>query len=785
MRVLHLTDVHLTPPNRSLEEVWHGPAAVLVKHSFDFIVISGDLTLHAKQGEFDRLRSFLHEDLLQYLHKKDPVRIIMVPGNHDVDWAQDIGAPVSISRALERSDVLEKEIKEYQKRPELSDLRLILSRYGHLELFRIDPDRYPARLHAVQDFFDAFYDGALKRGANRPFDLRSKDEGEHWSAHVFAEDRVAFYGFSSVGRNDRWWHGASLSPQAVYRARQHADEHARGLLRVATWHHGFLGDRGRPDHLNIQDLGLLYNAGFRVGFHGHTHRSAIETFDALFRDRMVLVSTGSLGAGPPERPDTVGNQFSIVRLYPGQVDVEQFDREGTTGTFRAHPERRRLYLFRADERRVGQTSRCGQLERTWRVGADGVARVSVAMTQLRLHGELALAVIPPPFWYVKHDDHAGTPRGNLPVARGDLADGRARFTLSGEDGLYKKCAWQYAVANAAALDQADLELRERRADWQQPSLKDGHDGRSYIVLYPCEKLTLSVIYDGVRPGDPAVATGSARAIVDRRHDEGGHERWIREPAEERRCVVTDTHRGAELTVEAPVLGCRYTLAYKLARRGRTPGRDAVSVAQVVVEKCRDAPPTDGALVAALTQSVGDASEKVLGGPLGREGAWQAFMWHQARKQLLPAFGRFANRSWAARFPAGYGVAGDAFRFARAIAWDAQDPGRRALLHPRSMEVYAAGGREYRWIAAVPILSAPQGPAIGVVSFASARTDGLAEETLRDFADDATRGETDRWDKFGLELSHAASRAFWSTLAQGEWLSDRRKQAAKLVARAFD
>ncbi len=791
MRVLHLSDLHLTPPFRSLEEAWHGPAAVLKPGTFDFIVVSGDLSLRAEQGEFERLVAFLRKDLITYLVHKDPARLILVPGNHDVDWSTEIGAPLRLARAVEKQEALEQEIKAYQSRPEVSDLRLVLSRFAHLELMRIDPDQYPRRLHNVQECLDSFYGSSLARGDHRPFALESKDEGEHWSAHVFPFEKVAFYGFSSVAKNDRYWHGASLSPKAVYNARKHADKHVRGMLRVAVWHHGFMGDRGRPDFLQLQDLGLLHNAGFRVGFHGHTHSAAVETFDRLFQDRFVAVSTGSIGAGAAHRPDAVGNQFSIVRLYPGQVDVELYQRDGATGAYRTSEDRRRLYLFRPTDHRHEQPSRCGVHTRAWTVAPDGVARVAVTLTHLRLFGAVPLAAVPPPFWYVVQDGRAATPRGYLPVARDELPDGRVRFTLSGEHGLYKKVSWEYVIANAVALDMAETVQRDAHREWQ-PELKDGQDGRTYTVLFPCEKLTLSVTFDELRSGERAIAAMSVRAAVERRDDEGGEERWIRQPEEERRCVVRATARGAELSVEAPVVGWRYALVYKLARKGNPLPREAESVAQAVVERCRDALPTADAPATTLTRTVGGEVERLLGGALGREGTWQGFVWHQERRRLLATFGHFPNRSWAARFPSGWGVAGHAFRFGATSAWHSADATRRAAVHPSGMGAYATAAREYQWIVCAPVLCAPDGPAVGVVSFASTRTDGRAEETLRDFAEDFGRGLSRRregemdgkWEEFMTTLTRAVSRAFWAALAEAVWLSERRLAAAKGFARGF-
>jgi len=86
--VLHVTDLHVTEPNTSLESVWTTAVDVLraaKRESFDFIVVSGDLTQAAGRKEFDRLHEFASAQLARKLRKpKELHRIVFVPGNHDV-----------------------------------------------------------------------------------------------------------------------------------------------------------------------------------------------------------------------------------------------------------------------------------------------------------------------------------------------------------------------------------------------------------------------------------------------------------------------------------------------------------------------------------------------------------------------------------------------------------------------------------------------------------------------------------------------------------------------------
>ncbi|HZI04230.1 MAG TPA: metallophosphoesterase, partial [Archangium sp.] len=43
MRILHISDLHLTGQFTAFEDIWSGPSPHLAQRSFDFVVVSGDL----------------------------------------------------------------------------------------------------------------------------------------------------------------------------------------------------------------------------------------------------------------------------------------------------------------------------------------------------------------------------------------------------------------------------------------------------------------------------------------------------------------------------------------------------------------------------------------------------------------------------------------------------------------------------------------------------------------------------------------------------------------------
>src|SRR6185369_4947245 len=90
MRILHISDLHVSPPE-TLSDAWAPVEAYLdanlsLHERFDFIVVSGDLSERAQPEEFEALGDLVSQDLLRRLPDDDRTRVIFVPGNHDVLW---------------------------------------------------------------------------------------------------------------------------------------------------------------------------------------------------------------------------------------------------------------------------------------------------------------------------------------------------------------------------------------------------------------------------------------------------------------------------------------------------------------------------------------------------------------------------------------------------------------------------------------------------------------------------------------------------------------------------
>ena len=763
MLILHVSDLHITAHGETLETVWNGPSSVLPDGRFDFVIVSGDLSQRASEAEYRDLVDFSRDHLVRLLKVKQRERVIFVPGNHDVNWESPIGtdAPFRDHVAAERITDARRFLAELQRAPDRAGVRHVIDpENGTVNVTKIDPERYQDRFRNVQSFIDRFYDHAL-HGNHRRFNLTARDDAEHWSAHVFPEQGIAFYGFSSCHHNDRFWHGATISRLAINRAAEHAREFARDMLRVAVWHHGLTGEPGRPDHLTLLDIGELHNAGFRIGFHGHTHEAAGEILDKFFGDRFVVVSTGSIGASSDERPDAVGRQFSIVRLFPGQATVEVWERRNV-GVFRMAGEPRFYLLPQGDVRRA-RISRAERHKRQIIVHENGIAEVNVTLEGLTVEGRLTLAVVPRHHGVVWANPDAQTRRGLWRVIRDDRPDGTVRYTLAANDSFTEDLRWSYLISNAHHLSSEELRLASRD-DRSPPGAvnPDEEEFRSHEVHFPTNKLEVSIEYDG---GLPGIVPDSVRRLVDHRRDDGGNEWWERVPDEEKepryRLTMRDDHR-VGFEVEAPLVAHRYTAAYLMRSRGGGILEDeALLIARTVLERTRRERTGGSGLSRVLSLALEESLAEVFPHAIGARLSMVAFLWHPEERHLLAAYGRLNNSHWGARFAFGAGVAGHAFRFASTATWHRRRPSKTSLIYRPSSEARSIYGTEHphQWIVSVPILTVT-GAAIGVVSFGSRDAETDTEFVLATYAESAG-GQNPQLE---INLRFAVNYAFWETLA---------------------
>jgi len=773
VKILHLSDLHVTHDGRELNQLWGRARPAVAGQRFDFVVISGDLTQRAAASEYAKLKRFLEAEIEPLVvGERDAVktRVVIVPGNHDVDWNAEVFDTLALANA--KSGIAQQWFADGRWRPETQPYRVKTGDFGHTSAFEIRAASYHERFASVQAFLTDYYNGQLV-GPHRPFalvDPRGTGTGD-WQAHVFPELHVALIGFNSCYRNDRYWHGAQIHEDAITEARDHVDrlDHSRSFLRIGVWHHGLESHRSRPDRLTFENLTALVTSGIKVGFHGHVHKSHAQLHRFITND-FALVSTGTLGAAADDRPDAVANQFSIVDLHRNRLRVDVYESEGL-GAYGAREDRRRFMYFDLDVERpldVSKPLRSWASHVTRRVTLDpenGVAKIDVEIDDLDLSEPIVLARVaaslctaPAPTAMVDGQ--------RLPVVERLVGDHIEFRSDTWTPKHYRRLTWGYRVANAFALTRAEPSLLAKRVD--HPHLLDGSEVWSHQVQFDYDRLTLELVLDA--PGGDYFGSAGGIPVITpivERRVHGGPQPWERLGNEESRAVklLVNTRR-CSVSWPSPMANARYGLMFPLANAGdRLPLRFAVATSKLV-QLCRSTRTLGEALRTTLSTYLDASLKSSLEinadvESFGEQAVAVGNLWSAAEGVLRPCFGFFPPDAWATEFDAGRGIAGHAFRFARPAAWHRSIAGEFDVIRVPTIR----GTRDYEWILCLPILTSPDGTAIGVFGFAGTRDHNTATTNqLAAFAQQIAQREpsadTASFDGFWYVLNAS----FWFGLA---------------------
>jgi 3',5'-cyclic AMP phosphodiesterase CpdA len=254
----------------------------------DLIVASGDLAETGSRSEFQQVRDFLAE--LAAGLGLDRNRVVMVPGNHDINW---------------------RKCEAYFLNCEADETEPV-------------PPYWP-KLEHYAAMFAEFYSGV--RGVSFPKD-------QPWTLFEMPELKTVVAGLNSTiaeshrpedhygycGDEQLYWFADRLSARA-----------ADGWLRIAALHHNpVILDRNDSAFLRDHDrLAELVAPHLNLILHGHTHAGKLCSFSP---DGVPVLCAGSAGVRQDARPDDVPNQYQLVQVTAGGVRVY---------ARRYNPERRR------------------------------------------------------------------------------------------------------------------------------------------------------------------------------------------------------------------------------------------------------------------------------------------------------------------------------------------------------------------------------------------------------------------------------------------------------------
>lgn len=243
----------------------------------DVVALTGDLAEWGKKSEFEQVAVFCEQ--LRDRLKLDPDRLLVVPGNHDINWKL-------CSSYFDRCAGNDEEPR---------------------------PPYWPKWEHYV-GLFQRLY---------RDVERYRFTQLEPWTLFEIGSLQLVVAGLNSTiheSHRDADHHGFLGEEQLRWFGDRLADYHRRGWLRLGIVHHNAVR-RAAIDEENLKDADDLRNIlgdQLHLILHGHTHEGRVE----MLGPALPVISTGSAAVardqrpGPPGVPGEVPNQYQLVRLTP-------------------------------------------------------------------------------------------------------------------------------------------------------------------------------------------------------------------------------------------------------------------------------------------------------------------------------------------------------------------------------------------------------------------------------------------------------------------------------------
>jgi hypothetical protein len=311
IKILHISDLHLGTAEEARQYRVQLEADLrqeLGIRRLDYLVITGDVANRATPEEY--AAAF---DLVDGLVKRfglDEGRVVVVPGNHDLNWkiAQDAYTFVHTGQLATPPPA---------------------GRYipaGAAGVLLRDEERYARRFEV---FSEHFYE-RIHRGYPYP-----PAYAEQSIAVSRADDRILFLALNSAWEIDHEYRRrAGIHRGALARALDELlDGDYDGWIKIAVWHHPVTG----PEAMSADFLEQLAVHGFRLCLHGHVHE-AREGFYRYDNQRgLHIVGAGTFGAPAHEQVAGIPLQYNLLMLAQDRsiINVATRKKERADGAWSA------------------------------------------------------------------------------------------------------------------------------------------------------------------------------------------------------------------------------------------------------------------------------------------------------------------------------------------------------------------------------------------------------------------------------------------------------------------
>ncbi|MBD2216764.1 HEAT repeat domain-containing protein [Calothrix sp. FACHB-1219] len=312
--ILHLSDLHFTTPNQA--QLWSNQLAsdllneLKIPH-LDTLILSGDIANYSTPEEYQIAEEFLTHLRQEFTLK--PEQIIIVPGNHDLNW--------KISEEEGYTPVLR---KKYQG--SMDENHVIDDGGNYIAV--VNPENYKRRFENFSNFYQTI--------KGKPYPL---EYDKQYTLDYFPNQNLLILGLNSAWQLDHHYKSrASINMNALSNALTEIRRNPeyRNCIKIAVWHHPL--DSAWDDR--IKDQGFIEQlavSGFRFFLHGHIHKAETSQFryDLSANGRKLdRICAGTFGAPVREWVSGYPLQYNLLKFAGDKLTVNTRRREELNGAWK-------------------------------------------------------------------------------------------------------------------------------------------------------------------------------------------------------------------------------------------------------------------------------------------------------------------------------------------------------------------------------------------------------------------------------------------------------------------
>lgn len=280
--ILHLSDIHIENMQQAREyrmQLKTDLRMGLGVEEIDFLVISGDIANTATKEEYDAAKELIKGIMENF--KISDENIVIVPGNHDLNWDC---------------------CKE-----------AVISSEG--EEIEFDEEVYKLKFKNFNDFF---YQPICKVAYPTEYDQQG-------ILYKNKKEKIIFLGLNSAWQIDHInKQRASINLTSL--------EHPFDIimqgdytewLKIAVFHHAVR----TADSMNDEFLQLLIRQGFKICMHGHIHEAQYDFASYGSNKEIAIIGAGTFGAPTKEYVPGIPLQYNFIKLNQTRDSVKVMTRK--------------------------------------------------------------------------------------------------------------------------------------------------------------------------------------------------------------------------------------------------------------------------------------------------------------------------------------------------------------------------------------------------------------------------------------------------------------------------